>query len=1158
MSRHHAGNNSTALISLSAFAVLAVSITFGLALLTSDVEAGGVGPQNASHTKSQNPVARSQKPGGVKTGGVGAISGTVTDAATFAPLPGIRVWIVTSSGDFLVEAITNSSGVYTTPATLATGTYFARTVNASLYLDELYKDIECEPFCDATTGTPISVTDGATTTDINFTLLAGGRISGTATDAATSAPIANANVDFFNADGDFILGILTDSSGNYINEVGLPPGTYFVSIIADNHFSELYDNIPCADCDVTTGTPVTVTAGSTTSGIDFALVRGGNISGTVTDDVTGAPLEDASILIYDSSGKIVGFGLSDTSGNYSTIRALATGTYYARVSPPDLTYAPEVYDDIGCLACSETSGTPIPVTIGSTTSGINFSLGAGGAISGRVIDANTGAPANAHVEVFDSSGHSVGFSFRDESGNYTTTSNLPTGTYYLRSGSFAAYIDEVYNNKQCIDCNATSGTPVTVTAGSTTTGIDFVLQPGGRISGTVTNANTSEPLETAMVEIYDSGGALVAEAFVTDEKGNYLLERGLPTGIYFARAVDFFRDVAGELYNNISCAGCSVTMGTPISVVAGSTTTGINFALEPGGSISGFITDAATSAPLEDIFYEIYNSCGQFVTSGRSSSDGSVSHIGGLPTGTYFVVTSNRLGYINEAYNNVACVGCDPTLGTPVSVTAGSETEGINFALSKGSRISGIVAGTGAASPVSSINIFDATGTLVTVATSDVSGVYATTALRPGTYFVGTKNSAGYVDELYNNTACLNCIPTTGTPVSVTTGSNVSGINFVLNVGGRISGAITDATNSAPIRNVAVQIYNAAGALVATTNTDTFGGYISDGGLPTGTYFVRTANDQGFTDKLYNNITCVGCAVTTGTPVFVTAGSTTSGINLALSPGGRISGTVTNAATSAPRKQVTVEIYNSGGALVTTGVTDCSGNYVSQAGMPTGTYFARTTNSRGFIDELYNNINCALCNPTTGTPISVTSGQTTGGINFSLCPLTISPGSNSIAARGGEGIIAVTSSGGCGWTAVSTASWIEITSGASGTGNGTVSYVVRENLENFTRTGFIIIENQTFIVQQRWPGEGGCTFAISPAFANYNAAGGTGSIIVTTGVRCAWQAVSNASWLVVTPACCGTGDGTIMFVVQPNSTGATRMGTISVGGRKFDVKQAAN
>ena len=100
MSRYCSDNNRTALITLSAFALLAISLTFGLALLQSDVQAVGVNRQNASRTHSQDRNARSQKSGGVKTSGTGAISGTVTDAVTFAPLQGVRVWIVTPDGVF--------------------------------------------------------------------------------------------------------------------------------------------------------------------------------------------------------------------------------------------------------------------------------------------------------------------------------------------------------------------------------------------------------------------------------------------------------------------------------------------------------------------------------------------------------------------------------------------------------------------------------------------------------------------------------------------------------------------------------------------------------------------------------------------------------------------------------------------------------------------------------------------------------------------------------------------------------------------------------------------------------------------------------------------------------------------------------------------------
>ncbi len=53
----------------------------------------------------------------------------------------------------------------------------------------------------------------------------------------------------------------------------------------------------------------------------------------------------------------------------------------------------------------------------------------------------------------------------------------------------------------------------------------------------------------------------------------------------------------------------------------------------------------------------------------------------------------------------------------------------------------------------------------------------------------------------------------------------------------------------------------------------------------------------------------------------------------------------------------------------------------------------------------------------------------------------------------------------CAWTAVSNVPWITITSGSSGTGNGTVQYSVTSNTGG-VRTGTITIANQTFTVIQ--------------------------------------------------------------------------------------------
>jgi Putative binding domain, N-terminal len=63
--------------------------------------------------------------------------------------------------------------------------------------------------------------------------------------------------------------------------------------------------------------------------------------------------------------------------------------------------------------------------------------------------------------------------------------------------------------------------------------------------------------------------------------------------------------------------------------------------------------------------------------------------------------------------------------------------------------------------------------------------------------------------------------------------------------------------------------------------------------------------------------------------------------------------------------------------------------------------------------------------------------------------------------------VTVTAGSGCAWTAVSNNSWIVITSGSSGSGNGTVTYSVGlYGGPPKTRTGNITIAGKTLTVKQ--------------------------------------------------------------------------------------------
>ncbi len=89
------------------------------------------------------------------------------------------------------------------------------------------------------------------------------------------------------------------------------------------------------------------------------------------------------------------------------------------------------------------------------------------------------------------------------------------------------------------------------------------------------------------------------------------------------------------------------------------------------------------------------------------------------------------------------------------------------------------------------------------------------------------------------------------------------------------------------------------------------------------------------------------------------------------------------------------------------------------------------------------------------------------------CSYTIAPTFQNFNSAGGAGTTNVLTSVGCSWTATSNdPSWITVTSGDSGSGNGTVGFSVVAN-SGSARTGALAIAGQSFTVTQDAAG-GGC------------------------------------------------------------------------------------
>jgi hypothetical protein len=238
-------------------------------------------------------------------------------------------------------------------------------------------------------------------------------------------------------------------------------------------------------------------------------------------------------------------------------------------------YADEYYLD----SPSWSGSTLVPVTAGSETSDIDFTLEPGGTISGRIVDLD-GNPVYG-VSVLLESPYVLGLGFVIEASEAYSFSGLPYGTYTMTCPSgFWGPADGDWQQQV-----------VTVVLGPDTPDVvyDFVLAPAaadsGFISGTVTGPD-GLPLGGIYIQAqaepwspdgYSSGW--------TDADGHYRLS-ALAAGNYRVYA-KFNPGYAEEYYlDSHSWSG-----STLVPVTVGEETAGIDFTLEPGGTISGRIVD---------------------------------------------------------------------------------------------------------------------------------------------------------------------------------------------------------------------------------------------------------------------------------------------------------------------------------------------------------------------------------------------------------------------------------------------------------------------------------------------------------------------------------------------------------------------------------------
>jgi hypothetical protein len=260
------------------------------------------------------------------------IKGTVTDAASHAPLAFSRVWANPPGpgGPNYGVALTDGAGRYLLAVPAGTWGVYARN-------DRL--GYPRTPYA----GNPLTTTVGATyTADISMTL--GTRIHGVLTDAGSGQPIAGAAVWSRGIGGGLGYGgPRTDAQGRYV--ISVPAGTWRLFA---RDLPGLYPRTAYP------GNPVVATAGADITA-DWTLTQGGQITGHITDAATGNPLPQAMVWAREVGGltRDADF-LLEPDGTYRLV--VPAGDYRLR--------AADVREGYPSLAFP---GNPVHVTPGGTT-----------------------------------------------------------------------------------------------------------------------------------------------------------------------------------------------------------------------------------------------------------------------------------------------------------------------------------------------------------------------------------------------------------------------------------------------------------------------------------------------------------------------------------------------------------------------------------------------------------------------------------------------------------------------------------------------------------------------------------------------------------------------------------------------------------------------
>ncbi len=518
-----------------------------------------------------------------------------------------------------------------------------------------------------------------------------------------------------------------------------------------------------------------------------SAARAGTINGAVTLLEDGQPAVGAHIALYQHTSPfsqvLVDQQVIGVSGEYS-LSGSDAGQFELVVT----------------LAGRVTEGQNFPGSASPLT--YNFILSLPSTITITVRDAMTLQPIQGATVDFFSNGSGAGAASTDASGIASLSGIRGGGYLACVINAQDAYRNECHDNQYLPLGNAIQGmTPFPLNGGQNLALTLDLDAAGASVSGTLTNRYLTTPIAQSMLfTLFDINGVQLELAQLsTDTQGIYTL-RGLAPGTFFLRASTSGDNYySPRVFPDLNCAsGCTVTLGTAITVAGNESVTGIDFSLHPGSVVTGRVTEAGTGTGLANVPVVVGNEFFFFgwgqVAQTTTAIDGSytLAHIPPGPQNQqYRLGTRGVSTHINQSWPNIPCFAPGCFDGSTVSIARDEVRNGIDFQLTAGASFSGTVLEQTSAQSLDALIFFqNETGTISNVVShASTSPTYASPGLPPGTYFAYATRQSGAIQQcqVYFGLPCASPNPintATATPIVITGTGVVSGIDFTFDDAG--------------------------------------------------------------------------------------------------------------------------------------------------------------------------------------------------------------------------------------------------------------------------------------------------------------------------------------------------------------------------------------